>query len=355
MRKRAGGSTMAAMTGLEQGGIRGGDGAWWGSFGSLPAAQMSLDAYAAAVASRELILDETGVKVVAGKMVGDLARAWVLLAEHATRYGVELMPDDLEHTNRVATLDEQILGDAALQERWQSIYAAALAHACGLPKGEDAARSAIEHLERQPSLLFNAFVPLALRRPALTGELRSHALRSVPPPPPEPAPVAAPAAVSSVPAVGSGEHCLNLCDFARLELALQGGDFMTTLYKEGLDPVQYARICDRWARRLEGDAALRAEYEAVMNRTREVSQVVHTAPLPPADTLVLPGQKLARVSDFARISRAAKRGEFREALARAGVDADTFANLCARFNARMQEDAVVAAQFKRLLEDPRID
>ena len=343
---------MGPMTGLEQGGIRGGDGAWWGSYGSVPAAQLSLDAYAAAVASRELILDETGVRVVAGEMVGDLARTWTLLAEHATRFGLELMPDDLEHTNRVAALDEQILGDATLQERWQRIYAPALAHACGLPKGEDAARSAVEHLERQPSLLFNAFVPLALRRPALTGELRSHALRSVPPPPPEPAPVAVAVAP---PVVDSGEHVLNLSDFARLELALQGGDFMTTLYKEGLDPVQYARLSDRWARRLAADSTLRTEYEAVMNRTRDVSNVVHTAPLPPADTLVLPGQKLAKVSDFARISRAAKRGEFKEALARAGVDADTFANLCARFNARMQDDPVVAAQFKRLLEDPRID
>jgi hypothetical protein len=194
-------------------------------------------------------------------------------------------------------------------------------------------------------------VPLALRRPAVTGELRAFALTSPSAAPPAPLPPARGVDASVFP----GELLPNLSDFARLQHALSRGDFMGTLYKEGLEPMEFARLADRWSKRLAGDAALRAEYAELLKRVGEVAAVVHTAPLPPQDTLVFPGQKLARVSDFARISRAAKRGEFKAALAQAGVDADTFANACARFNARMQADAVIAAQFKRLLHDPRID
>jgi hypothetical protein len=73
------------------------------------------------------------------------------------------------------------------------------------------------------------------------------------------------------------------------------------------------------------------------------------------DRVVFPGEKLARVSDFARISRAARRGQFKEALARAHLSAEQFADLCERFNGRMQTDRALESEFNRLLADPRVD
>ena len=337
------------MTGLDGGGIRKAGGGWWGA-GPAPE-PMPLDEYAAAIAARELIFDETGIRALGGAITGDVERAWSLLAEHATRFGLTVVAGDLERTNRIFAWDDLIVGDVKTQEVWRQTYPHALARASGLPMDQDVGAAAAKHLEKQPSLLWNAFVPLALRRPAVTGELRAFALRSPSAAPPAPLPPARGNDASVFP----GERLPNLSDFARLQVALQQGDFMGTLFKEGLDPVAFARISDRWAKRLAGDAALRNEYAALLKRTGEIASAVSTVPLPPQDTLVFPGQKLARVSDFARISRAAKRGEFKAALAQAGVDADTFANACARFNARMHSDPVVAAQFQRLLEDPRID
>jgi hypothetical protein len=296
-------------------------------------------------------LDETGIRVIGQTITGDVARAWLLLAEHATRFGVELVEGNLERTNRIFAWDELIVGDPHTQERWRLTYPLALAWASGLPMEHEIGALAAKHLEKQPSLLWNAFVPLAIRRPAVTGELRAFALRSPSAAPPAPLPPPRGDDASVFP----GERLPNLSDFARLQIALQEGDFMGTLFKEGLDPVAFARISDRWAKRLAGDAALRSEYGKLLKRATELASAVRTVPLPPQDTLVFPGQKLARVSDFARISRAARRGEFKAALAQAGVDSDTFATACARFNARMQDDPVVAAQFKRLLDDPRID
>jgi hypothetical protein len=130
---------------------------------------------------------------------------------------------------------------------------------------------------------------------------------------------------------------------------------MAVLYREGLDPEAYVRLADRWAKRLQIDPALRADYALALRRHAEVAEFKTTAPLSMVDAIVLPGQKLARVSDFARISRAAQRGEFKLALERAGVDHPTFSNLCARFNAKMQENPAVAELFTRMLSDPRID
>jgi hypothetical protein len=152
-----------------------------------------------------------------------------------------------------------------------------------------------------------------------------------------------------------GEKHANLSDFARLQCAIQAGDFMNALYIEGLDPVSYARLSDRWAKRFASDPALRAEYASALRRETELIGTRVTAPIPYPDTIVFPGQKLARVSDFARISRAAQRDEFKEALERAGVDRDTFANLCARFNEKMKNEPALEELFKRLLGDARVD
>ncbi len=337
------------MTGLDEGGIRAVGGERWGG-GSVRGDRVPFEEYAAALAARELILDETGIRAAGGSVTGDVERAWAMLAEHAARFGVVMTPGDFQRTNRVLEWDDLIMSDARVQEGWSRAYPTALARVAGLPVDQEAGASAVRHLQKQPSLLWNAFVPLALRRPAITGELRAFALKTPTLAPRTPAP-----ARGEDVSVFPGERLSNLSDFARLQHRLQSGDFMGTLYKEGLDPVEFARISDRWAKRLAGDQALRAEYAIVLKRTGDVAAVKHTEPLPPQDTIVFPGHKLARVSDFARISRAAKRGDFKAALERAGVDADTFANLCARFNARMQVDAVVAAQFKRLLLDARID
>jgi hypothetical protein len=188
-----------------------------------------------------------------------------------------------------------------------------------------------------------------MRRPGVTLEIRDFARRasSIPPSMPR-------AAARDVTAFPS-EKQSNLSDFARLECAIQASDFMTALYKEGLDPVAYARLSDRWAKRLGADPALRAEYATALRREMALTQVRETAPIPYPDTIVFPGERLARISDFARISRAARRGEFKQALERAGVDRDTFANLCARFNEKMKHESALADLFKRLLDDARID
>ena len=338
--------------GLESGGIQGAGGAWWGVLSPPRMGGLTLEEYASAIAARELVLDECGVRTQGGSIVGDVDRAWAGLREHALRHRVPFVRGKLEKTNRVPDWDRMIVNDAQTQESWKSIYPSALLRVCGLEPSDDVGRSVSAHFEKQPSLLWNAFTSFAVRRPSVTGELRAHALRNPTPPPPAPVP---PSSDPPDVAVFPGERLPNLSDFARLQCAVQSGDFMGALFKEGIDPVSFARISDRWAKRLAGDPMLRAEYAVMLRRHADLASVTTTERLPPADTLVFPGQKLARVSDFARISRAAKRGEFKLALERAGVAPDTFANLCARFNARMQADKVIEAQFKRLLDDPRID
>jgi hypothetical protein len=208
--------------------------------------------------------------------------------------------------------------------------------ACGLDAESAAGRVAIARIAKQASLLVNAMVPLAIRRAGLTDEIRAQAKR------------ARPSGTNRAPA-------MNLTDYARVQSAVEAGDFCGALFREGLDPIAYARIREHWTARLEQDADLRADYARVTARLRELAVKRTTDRLPLTDPIVLPGEKLARVSDFARISRAAKQGRFKEALDRAGVDHATFAALCARFNERMEQDKTIEAQFKRMLQDARLD
>jgi hypothetical protein len=348
------GRTLLDMsTGLEQGGIRGANGAWWGVLSPPRMGTTTLEAYAEAVACRERILDEAGIRRRVDVVVGDVDGAWQKLREHAVRFGTPLLEGDFEKSNRITDWDQRILNDAAIQDAWRVAYPRALVRACSIDPDEEAGRSAAAHLEQQPSLLWNAFVPLHMRRPGLTEELRAHARRvsSLPPSAPRPTPVpsSAPADVTVFP----GDKLPNLSDFARLQSAIQATDFMSALYREGLDPIAYARLSDRWAKRLAADPALRAEYATVLRRESAMATVRETVPIPHPDSLVFPGQPLARVSDFARISRAAKRGDFRKALARAGIDRDKFATLCARFNDKMKADAALARRNTHQLDHAR--
>src|SRR5262249_22501772 len=149
---------------------------------------------------------------------------------------------------------------------------------------------------------------------------------------------------STIPAKGTvsakGELS-SLADYARVQCAVEGSDFSAALYKEGLDPIGYARLCERWAQKIAHEPRLRAEYEGLLDRFRGLATRRTTEPLPMVDTIIFPGDKLARVSDFARISRAARQGRFREALQHAGIDHDTFAIVCTRFNRRMDEDKAI--------------
>jgi hypothetical protein len=360
MRRDANSHTFLRMSkGLDMGGIRGARGAWWGALSPPRFGGMSVEAYADAMALREAILDEAGVRRRVDVVVGDLPTAWQRLRDHAGRFGMPFLDGDVERSNRVFDWDRMILSDATTQDVWRQVYPRALVRAAGLNADDEIGRAAAAHLEQQPSLLWNAFVPLHMRRPSVTTELRDFARRASTPPP---APSMPPASSGMAPrlshvdvAVFPGEKHSNLSDFARLQCRIQASDFMNALYKEGLDPISYARLSDRWAKRFAADPALRAEYATALRRESALAAVRVTAPIPHPDTLVFPGQKLARVSDFARISRAAKRGEFKEALERAGVDRDVFANLCARFNEKMKHDRELEEMFKRLLDDPRVD
>jgi hypothetical protein len=339
-------------TGLELGGIRGANGAWWGVLSPPRIGGLTVEGYAEAIALRERILDEAGIKRRVDVVEGDLPSAWKQLREHAARFGTPFHEGDLERTNRFADWDRLILSDATIQDAWHVAYPRALVRACSIDPDEQHGQRAASHLEQQPSLLWNAFVPLHMRRPGVTTEIREYARRaSVAPERPTPPPSSAPADVTVFP----GDKLPNLSDFARLQCAIQAGDFMSALYREGLDPIAYARLSDRWAKRLGTDPALRAEYAGMLRREASLNDLRVTEKIPYPDALVFPGQKLARVSDFARIARAAKRDEFKKALERAGVYKDTFANLCARFNARMQDDPALEELFKRLLDDPRVD
>jgi hypothetical protein len=342
-------------TGLDQGGIRRADGAWWGVLSPPRMGTTTLEDYAEAMALRESILDAAGVRRRVDVVTGDLGTAWSRLREHALRFGTPFREGDIERTNRIEDWDRLILSDAATQDAWRRAFPRALVRVCALDPDDAAGRSAAAHLEQQPSLLWNAFVPLHMRRPGLTLEIRELARRasSAPPAPSTHAPPSscAPRDVTVFP----GDKLPNLSDFARLECAIQASGFMTALYKERIDPIAYARLSDRWAKRLAEDPALRAEYAAALRRESALSAVRVTAPLPFPDTIVFPGQRLARVSDFARISRAAERGEFKHALERVGVDRDTFANLCARFNEKMKREPNLENLFIRLLADARVD
>ena len=356
MRGGADGRTFLRMsTGLEQGGIRAANGGWWGVLSPPRIGTMTLEAYAEAVAVRERIFDEAGIRRRVDVVVGDLGEAWKKLREHAARFGTPVREGDIERTNRISDWDQLILNDAATQDAWRAAYPRAVVRACSIDPEDDAGRSAAAHLEQQPSLLWNAFVPLHMRRPGLTSEIREHARRISSLPPSAPRPTPPPSSVPVDVTVFPGDKLPNLSDFARLQCAIQASDFMTALYREGLDPVAYARLSDRWAKRLAADPALRAEYASVLRREAAMSAVRETVPIPHGDSLVFPGQPLPKVSDFARISRAAKRGDFKKALERAGIDRDTFATLCARFNDKMKQDPALERLFTQLLDDPRVD
>lgn len=170
---------------------------------------------------------------------------------------------------------------------------------------------------------------------------------------------------------GCGAVTGSLGDFARLQRAIAGGNVLETLYRAGLDPMSFARIAEHWSGRIAEDAAVRAEYAALLEgkdtRARADAAPVPALRLPLAepstttrmstldDAEVFPGERLARASDFARIARAAKRGAFKAAIARAGLDPDAFAVAAERFNARVRVDRALADRFARLLDDPRVD
>src|SRR5262249_2868555 len=155
-------------------------------------------------------------------------------------------------------------------------------------------------------------VPLAMRRSGVTAEICEYARRgyvrraSSVPVRTTPPPSSAPGDVSVFP----GDKLPNLSDFARLQCAIQASDFRTALSRQGLEPIAYGRLTDRWARRRAGAPALRAEYAAMLRRETALNAMRMTARIPHQDRVVFPGERLAKVSDFARISRAARRGEF---------------------------------------------
>jgi hypothetical protein len=113
------GYTLSGMTGLDGGGIRVRGGGWWGVTappGEARHGGLLLEEYAAAVAARELILDDAGIRVHGGVITGDVERAWARLGDHALRHNVPVAPGDLERTNRIAAWDRLIVDDPETQE-----------------------------------------------------------------------------------------------------------------------------------------------------------------------------------------------------------------------------------------------
>ncbi len=314
---------------------------------------VSLVHYATATAAREALIDDARIAKVSSRVTGDLDAVWAGLTEHARIYALPFRPGDLEKTNRIADWDRLILLDRDVQASWRQLYPRALAKVCGGVDSESSVgRRIAAHLLLEPHLLWNPLMPLGMRKAGITLSVAYHARDLTGE---VPLPFSAMRRVDVDAAVFPGEPVATLMEFARLEVLIEKGDFMGALYRAGLDPASYARVSRLWADALARDPAMRAEYAEILGGAVALRQVATMLMRPAVEAEIFPGEILSKVSDFARIGRAAQRGEFRRALVRAGVDLDTFARLTARFNARMHADAEIETQFRALMKDARLD
>lgn len=313
---------------------------------------LTLSDYADATAVRERLADQARLGKTKDGLDGDLANLWAGLAEHARLFSVPYQADDLEKTNRISDWDRLILLDRDVQAMWRQVYPRALVKACGADPESTVGRRICSYLKIEAHLLWNPMMPLGMRKPGVTLSIEYHARelaggKAAAPP--------TPARIGVSSAMFPGEKVATLIDFARLEMEIQRGDFMGALYRAGLDPVSYARVSKRWGEALARDASLRADYAAILRGAVALGRASTMLMRPVAEPEIFPGEKLSRVSDFARIGRAAERGEFRRALAIVGVDLETFAHLTERFNARMQTEPSLETRFRALLKDARLD
>lgn len=71
-----------------------------------------------------------------------------------------------------------------------------------------------------------------------------------------------------------------------------------------------------------------------------------------ADREVFPGTRLPRVSDYAALMKGIQRGDFQGALARAGLDAGSYAQLAGQWSTKLQQDPALMRRFQELVTQP---
>src|SRR5262245_9609113 len=91
---------------------------------------MSVERYADALHDREQILDRCEIAYegseIGGRIVGDLGRAWKLLATHARLHQLPFRPESLDLTNRDHGWESRMASDPLLQAKFRRAYAVQL-------------------------------------------------------------------------------------------------------------------------------------------------------------------------------------------------------------------------------------
>jgi hypothetical protein len=330
---------------------------------------VTLAQYAEAAAAREIELDRAEIVATFSGIQGAADSVWAELEAQAGRHGVPFVAGDLERTNRVPEWDDLLAKSRHAQAAWRDAYARALLRLLGLDAETLDGRARVE-LVKGSELPANALAPLARRRPGMTGLAVRPTDRRTPVPPSAPSDAHAASAAVDVgaprvdPVVFPGEKLARVSDFVRVELAAEREPIEAVLAREGIDARNYARMVERWHRRLGKDAWLAEKHDALKHPARSPELVaaaaaakVAAAAAPraelvagaqAADRVVFPGEKLARLSDFARLARAARGVNFLAALHVEGLHPVYYAHMCKRLDAARRGDATLDRAYRAM-------
>jgi hypothetical protein len=215
---------------------------------------------------------------------------------------------------------------------------------------------------RGSQLCMNAVAPLERRRPAMTGLATRPNDRRTPVPSPleQSGEVAvAPAPAPLDPVVFPGERLARISDFVRIEVAAEKDGLEAVLAREGIDAAYYALMSKRWATRMRKDPWLAEKHHAIKHpspkarpepkgkpRLALVDEVAHAEK---NDPIVFAGEKLARISDFVRLARAARSADFLGTLHAEGLHPVYYAHMCKRFEVVRKSDAALDRAFRQMM------
>jgi hypothetical protein len=263
---------------------------------------LSLEEYAVVLASRERTLDDARIELVKTEIRGDRAGAMAALEAQAKKFGVPFLAWDFERTNRIEAWDRLIVSEPRVQDAWKNAYVNAWleSHKEALDDHERATvRRALHPCVQH---LWNCVMPLAQRRAGATAAI------------------------------------IELLDLAKQSKQQGRLTTITAPLRPATAPAP-----------LESATAM----EVLMDNDDDEVTVQRPSNPPgsdkPDDLVIFPGERLARVSDFAAITRAATHGDFQGALARAGVAPRDFAAICMRFNEVLREAPEVDVAFRAWL------
>lgn len=327
---------------------------------------LSLAHYAEASAAREIELDEAGVVMTWSGIQGGSPTLWARLEAQAARYGVPFVAGDLERTNRVEEWDALVASSRHAQAAWRDSYTHALLRLQGLDPETMVGRVRVESV-KSSQLCMNAVAPLGRRRPAMTGLATRPTDRRTPVPSPleqsgeiavAPADDGTPAPLD--PVVFPGERLARISDFVRIDVAAEKDGLEAVLAREGIDAAYYGLMSQRWATRLRKDPWLAEKHHAIKHPSPKaragtpkgkprLALVADAADGEKHDPIVFAGEKLARISDFVRLARAARSADFLGTLHAEGLHPVYYAHMCKRFEGVRKSDAALERAFRQMM------